>query len=164
MCRKQWDVWTHRIFLFYRLRPGIITGGDMIWILARIRESIMLSISKHEEALPQMSEIQIDFCFGHDCKLQFVLLKQVGSCKISHADCFFFTRLDKAREYLQDAYQPFPVWYKWKKIHTQTFMFRTISVVRIEIRTNSRHSQRSVLQVSKKPLFILPTRRWNAQR
>ena len=77
------------------------------------------------------------------------------------SDCFFFTRLDKAREYLQDAYQPFPVWYKWKKIHTQTFMFRTISVVRIEIRTNS---QRSVLQVSKKPLFILPTRRWNAQR
>ena len=31
------------------------------------------------------------------------------------SDCFFFTRLDKAREYLQDAYQPSPVWYKWKK-------------------------------------------------
>ena len=27
----------------------------------------MHTIFKHEEALPQMSEIQTDFCFGHDC-------------------------------------------------------------------------------------------------
>ena len=41
----------------------------------------MHSIFKHEEALAQMSEIQIDCCFDHDCKLQFVLLKRVESCK-----------------------------------------------------------------------------------
>ena len=27
----------------------------------------MHTIFKHEEALPQMREIQTDFCFGHDC-------------------------------------------------------------------------------------------------
>ena len=27
----------------------------------------MHTIFKHEEALPRMSEIQTDFCFGHDC-------------------------------------------------------------------------------------------------
>ena len=92
-----------------------------------------------------MSEIQIDCSFGHDCKLQFVLLKRVEICKsIPLSHCFFFTRLNEAREYLQNAYQPFPVWYKWKKVHTQMFMFRTISAVRIEIRANS---QQSVHQV-----------------
>ena len=76
----------------------------------------MHSIFKHEEALAQMSEIQIDCSFGHDCKLQFVLLKRVEICKsIPLSHCFFFTRLNEAREYLQNAYQPFPVWYKWKK-------------------------------------------------
>ena len=56
----------------------------------------MHSIFKHEEALAQMSEIQIDCCFGHDCKLQFVLLKRVESCKnipcpiVSSSSIFLF--------------------------------------------------------------------------
>ena len=34
----------------------------------------MHTIFKHEEALPQMREIQTDFCFGHDCASYFYQL------------------------------------------------------------------------------------------
>ena len=98
----------------------------------------MHSIFKHEEALAQMSEIQIDCCFGHDCKLQFVLLKRVESCK--NIPCpIVSSSLDsmKPESTCRMLTSPFLFGTNGKKVHTQMFMFRTISAVRIEIRANS---------------------------